>query len=121
MATTMFDRCGGFASVRKVVSSFYDRILDSALLRKHFETADMRTLIDHQAKFIASLMGGPASYTDDTLRRVHAHLNISRAEFEEMAALLCETLEDFEFDAADVSQVEHEIRKREPMIVSHAH
>jgi len=29
MATTVFQRCGGFATVRKVLSVFYDKMLDS--------------------------------------------------------------------------------------------
>jgi hemoglobin len=89
---SMFDRCGGFATVRKVVSALYDRILDSEILQKHSADVDMRALLDHQTKFIASLMGGPAPYTDQVLQRLHAPLNISRTEFAEMASLPRETL-----------------------------
>lgn len=119
MAQTIFERYGGFASVRRVVSSFYDRVLDSPALARHFETVDMRTLIDHQTKFIAQAMGGPASYTDEHLRRVHARLGIGHEDFIEMARLLRETLEDFDFDPADVDAVDREILRREHVIVTH--
>jgi hypothetical protein len=46
--TTVFERCGGFASVRKVISTFYDKILDSTVLSGYFADVDMRRLIDHQ-------------------------------------------------------------------------
>jgi hemoglobin len=120
MATslTIFDRYGGFAAVRKVVSEFYDRVLDSPVIAHHFERVDMRRLLDHQARFIASVTGGPASYTDEHLRRTHARLGITTEEFRVMMALLVETLEDFDWEAADVEHVEQELRRREGIIVT---
>ncbi len=61
MSVSMFDRYGGFATVRTIVSSFYDKVLDSDRLSRFFVDIDMRALVDHQTKFVASLMGGPAS------------------------------------------------------------
>ncbi len=119
MGTTIFERCGGFLTVRKVVSAFYDKVLESPQLQKHFANTDMRTLIEHQTKFVATIMGGPASYTDHVLRRVHAGLGITHQEFEEVTMLLSETLEDFGLEARDISQVEIEIRRHESCIVVH--
>lgn len=119
MAQTIYERAGGFAKVRKIVSDFYDKVLDSPRLQRHFEGIDMRVLIDHQTKFIASVMGGPATFTDDVLERVHKHLGITRAEFVEMTELLRETLEDFDLPEADVDEVCKQITKRERVIVSH--
>ena len=48
MATTVFERYGGFAAVRKVISAFYDKLLDSEMLSGYFANIDMRRLIDHQ-------------------------------------------------------------------------
>lgn len=53
MATTVFERCGGFAAVRKVLSAFYDKMLDSEALKGYFDGVDMRRLIDHQTKFVS--------------------------------------------------------------------
>lgn len=118
MAVTLFDRCGGFSTVRKIVSSFYDKILDSENLQGYFANTDMRRLIDHQTKFIASVMDGPASYTDEVLQRVHAPLNISHADFLEMADLLRESLEDADLAPDDVRYVCDRVLKREPYIVA---
>lgn len=118
MAATIFDRYGGFATIRKVVSSFYDRVLDSPLISHHFANVDMRRLIEHQAQFITFLTDGPGTaYTDETLRRVHAPLGITGEEFAEMVTLLEETLEDFEFETADTEIVIKRIRVRESVIV----
>ena len=118
MSVSMFDRYGGFASVSKIVMAFYDRALDSDVIGEYFENSDMKTLIDHQTKFIASLMGGPASYSDDVLERVHANLGIDREAFDEMAALLAETLEDFEVDPADIDEVAKAIKSRAHIIIT---
>ena len=118
MASTIFERYGGFASVSRIVSAFYDKALDSPILAPYFESVDMRRLIDHQTKFIASLMGGPASYSDIELKRLHEHLDISENAFNEMAKLLAETLEDFDVEDRDVGTVVQEIRDRKRFIVS---
>jgi hemoglobin len=118
MATPIFDKYGGFGTVSKVVLEFYDRVGDSEILAPYFANTDMRTLVDHQTKFIASLMGGPISYTDETIRRVHAHLAITEAAFEEMRSILEETLEDFDFADSDVKAVIREITVRKTLIVA---
>ena len=102
MTTTVFERCGGLANVRKVISAFYDKLLDSEMLSGYFAHVDMRRLIDHQTKFISSIMGGPASFSDDMLRRAHAKLGLSHEDLMEMGALLRETLEEFDFEQADI-------------------
>jgi len=118
MTLSIFDRYGGFATIRRVVSAFYDKVLDSDVIAHHFEEVEMRRLIDHQARFVSAVTGGPASYSDDHLRRVHARLGITTEEFREMVALLEETLEDFDFELPDVQTVVAEIRRREGVIVS---
>jgi len=118
MARSIFDRYGGFASVGKIVLDFYDRVLDDDILGPFFEDVDMRRLIDHQTKFMASVMGGPASYTDETLQHVHAHLGIDHVAFEQMIRVLRETLGDFRMAPADVDAVTRAMRSREAVIVA---
>jgi len=58
VSQTLFDKYGGFATVSRIVSAFYDEVLESEQLRPYFRGLDMRRLVDHQTKFIAALMGG---------------------------------------------------------------
>ena len=118
MATTIFEKYGGFGQVSKLVLAFYNNALESDILAPYFEDTDMRTLIDHQTQFIAALMGGPASYNDDTLARVHKGLAITKDAFDEMARTLQRTLEDFGIEEADVESIIHEIHRREQIIVA---
>ena len=72
MQQTIFERYGGFATVRKVVSTFYDYVLEDEVTAPYFAGVDMRSQIDHQSKFVSAVMGGPGSYTDEHLQRVDA-------------------------------------------------
>ncbi len=118
MNQTIFDRYGGFATVRKIVSTFYEYVLEDDTVAPYFEGIDMRRQIDHQSKFISAVMGGPGSYTDDHLQRVHARLGIDRKAFEVIASLLKEAMEDHDMAATDVDSVMHEIIVREHLVVT---
>lgn len=115
---SLFERSGGFGRVSRIVTRFYERVLDSERLAPWFETVEMRELVDHQTKFVASLMGGPASYADETLRRVHARLGVTRGAFDEMKALMAESLEDHGMAEEDVEAVLREIERCAPLIVT---
>ncbi len=118
MASTMFERYGGFASVSRVVSEFYDKVLDSPVIGGYFAGIDMKRQIDHQTKFISAVMGGPASYTNTELERTHGHLDIDQKAFEEMIALFTETLEDFDFAESDIVTLRAELIDRSKYVIS---
>ena len=101
----------------RLVFDFYDRVLASERLAPYFAHVDMTRLVEHQTKFIASVMGGPPSFTDTELRDAHAHLTINEASFDEMADLLETTLHDFGLDSTDVGQVMEAIRSQRRLIV----
>jgi len=120
LARSLFERAGGFASVSRVVMTFYDKMLESPITRPFFANTDMKRLIDHQTKFVATLMGGPASYTNDHLERVHRDLGITAEAFAEAMDLIEETLEDHDFDSHDIQAVADEMAARKNFIVSKA-
>ena len=114
---SIFERYGGFATLRVVVSDFYDRVLDHEALAPYFEGVDMARMIDHQTKFIAALTGGPASFTDEQLRRAHQKHDITAEHFKIVGDLLAETLEDHGVEAADVAEVMKEVSRRQGFVV----
>jgi hemoglobin len=118
MARSMFERYGGFAKINRIVMSFYDKMTTSPITKKYFENTNMRKLIDHQTKFVASMMGGPTSFTNEHLARVHARLGITNTAFDEAVDLLTETLEDFDVEDVDVKTVENEVMSRKIHIVT---
>jgi len=115
---TMFEKYGGFSTVSRVVSAFYDQVMDVPELARYFEGTDMRQLVDHQTKFIASVMGGPASYSNEQLERVHAKMDISEDDYLAVVDLLRETLEDFDIDESDIAAICNELMQRMRFIVA---
>jgi len=117
MAQTLFERSGGFSAVSKIVMDFYERILDSEKAGDFFEDIEIEKLVDHQTKFIASLMDGPASFTDEHIRHVHTPLSIDDASFDEMVGILAATLKDHGLAQEDVDVVIEKIAARRDLIV----
>jgi len=118
MRQTIFERYGGFSAVSKVVIRFYDKILDSPVTSQYFSGIDMKRLIDHQTKFFAALMGGPASYTNDHLEKVHVRLGITEVAFMEALTLMEDTLEEFDFLDEDIQLVQDEMMNRKNYIIA---
>lgn len=114
---TLFEKYGGFSMVSRVVSAFYDQVLDMPDLARYFADTDMRRLVDHQTKFIASVMGGPASYSNEQLERVHANMDIKEKDYLAVVDVLRETLEDFDVDESDIAAICNELIRRKHYIV----
>jgi len=114
---TLFEKYGGFSQVSRVVLAFYDKLLDSDDIGPFFDDIDMAKMVDHQTKFIASLLGGPAAYSDAQLRQLHAHLSIKDAHFDELKVILRQTLDDHKFEPDDTDAVLQEFENRRVLIV----
>ncbi|MEP3279466.1 MAG: group 1 truncated hemoglobin [Stappiaceae bacterium] len=115
---SIFERSGGFAAISKVVINFYNRVLDSDTVGPYFENINLATLIDHQTKFIAQVMGGPVAYSDEQLKRIHEKHAINQNAFEEVAELMKQSLQEFNFPQDDINHVLGELGRRAPSIVN---
>ncbi len=98
--------------------TFYEMALDSDEIGHHFEDIDMPRLIDHQTKFVSSLIGGPASFSDDRIEVVHRHLNISHNEFDVMAELFGDALSQHGMSDGDVKTALKAIEGKRSIIVA---
>jgi len=117
MAGTTFEKYGGFATVSKVVMSFYERVLDDDEVGPYFDDIDMPRLMDHQTKLVASLMGGPSAMSDERLAAVHRHLTITDREFDVIATLLGEAMTEHGMEPADVDGMVRTIEAKRGLIV----
>ena len=118
MQQTMFQRYGGIERVSDLVMAFYDRVLASDRLAPFFQNCDMRRLIEHQAKYISTVMGGPPSYTEAQLRDVHAHVAITGADFDEMLGHFRAALDEKGFAPADAEAVVRRLATLRRVIVN---
>ncbi len=117
MSQTIYEKYGGFKTISRVVMTFYEMALDSDEIGFHFEDIDLPRLIDHQTKFVSSLVGGPASFSDDRIEAVHRHLNISHAHFDEMAVLFKEALASHGMADHDIIVALEAIEEKRSIIV----
>ena len=97
--------------------AFYDQLLDSDEIGPYFDGLDMSRLIDHQTKFVASLLGGPASFSDAQLQRAHSSLNVSDQHFDELKHIMAATLAAHKIEPEDVTTVLAAIESRRSVIV----
>ncbi len=118
MSQTLYEKYGGFKTISRVVMSFYEIALDSDEIGHFFEDIDMPRLIDHQTKFVSSLMGGPASFSDDRIEAVHRHLGISHDHFDVMSELFGEALEMHGMSERDIKTALGAIEGKRSIIVS---
>jgi hemoglobin len=114
---SMFERYGGVKFVMRFTLRFYDRVLASARLAPFFANTNMQELVEHQAKFISAVMGGPTSYSNAALRDVHANLAIDDQAFDEMIQLFKATLEEAALTDLDVEAIIADLNARRPYIV----
>ena len=117
MSQSLYDKYGGFSTVSRIVLSLYESILDDEDLGPFFDDIDMPNLIDHQTKFIASLMGGPASFTDAHIAGAHRKLNISDDHFDRLKELVDGTLSEFGVAEDDAALILGQIEARRAVLV----
>ena len=118
MGQTIYEKYGGFKTISRIVMTFYEMALDSDEIGGFFEDIDMPRLIDHQTKFVSSLVGGPASFSDEQIEAVHRNLNISHSDFDEMAELFGQALSMHGMSDGDVKTALAAIEGKRAIIVA---
>lgn len=117
MEQTLFEKYGGFSTVSKIVLTFYDRMIEDDTVGPFFDDVDLSRLIDHQNKFISSLMGGPASFSDAHIERAHRHMTIEDHHFDRLKEIVEETLTDFSVETADIETILGGFEKRRTLLI----
>ncbi|WP_078059089.1 group I truncated hemoglobin [Tropicimonas marinistellae] len=117
MEKSLFDKYGGFSTVSKIVMRLYDKLLDDDDVGPFFDDVDMPKLIDHQTKFVASLMGGPASFTDTHIQRAHHNLEIAPMHFDRLKEMIEETLQEFSVEQDDIETVLGAFEARRDLLI----
>ena len=117
MDQTPYEKYGGFSTVSRIVMSLYDKLLEDDDVGPFFDDVDMPKLIDHQTKFVSSLMGGPASFSDTHIEMAHQHLTILGPHFDRLKELIDETLTSFEIERPDIEAVLDAFEARRGLLV----
>ncbi|MEM6480377.1 MAG: group 1 truncated hemoglobin [Pseudomonadota bacterium] len=117
MSKSLFDKYGGFSTVSKIVLTLYDRLLDDDDVGPFFDDVDLPSIIDHQTKFVSSLMGGPASFTDEHIQKAHQHLTICPHHFDRLQMLIMEVMTEFDVASEDIDAIVGAFEARRGLLV----
>ena len=117
MPRSLYSSIGGFSTISKLVLSFYSKVLDSEQVAPYFADVDMKKLIDHQTKFICSLLGGPAHFTDAQIRNAHSSIDVTNEAFDEIAMLFVEALNEARLQPGDVEAIARAFESKRSLIV----
>jgi hemoglobin len=103
--TTLYELLGGQTAIEAVVDEFYKRILQDERIAHYFTHLDMERQRNHQTAFISSVVGGPQLYAGHSMAEAHAHLRLSKADFDAVAGHLVAALERFSVSQVHIDAV----------------
>ena len=124
---TLYDRVGGIFAIAAVVDRFSDAIIVNPKLNRNPALVEwnqqesgtrlaglkfMRTL------WVASLAGGPFSYTGLPLPTAHKRFSLTEEEFNEVGAEIVRALEFYGVPEAEKNELVSAYMKSRPQVVS---
>jgi hemoglobin len=72
--SSVFEQVGGETAVEAAVESFYRKVLVDDRVARFFDDVDMYRQSAKQKAFLTMVLGGPARYSGQDMRRGHLHL-----------------------------------------------
>ena len=120
---SLYDRLGGAFAIAAVIDRFSDALIKNSMVGQVSDNPQLRQWSTEQIgrlpglKFMRTLWvcnvaGGPFEYTPTVpgsttigLEEAHRHLQITSAEFDEVAAELAKALDDFHVPEREKSEV----------------
>ena len=112
---TLYERLGGIFAIAAVINDFSDRLVKNPkIVNANPELHEWHTVTYHtrmpglkwgRTWWVAMKAGGPFLYTGRELRDAHFDLKISPEVFDEVAAELAHTLDDFNVPEREKAEV----------------
>ncbi len=92
---SLYQKLGGQAALNAVIDAFYVKVLADDRIKHHFAEVNMDKQSKRQKAFLAAAFGGPVPWTGKNMRKAHADLALTEADFNAVAENLVATLKDF--------------------------
>jgi hemoglobin len=111
---SLYDRLGGVYPIAAVVDYFSDQLVERETIHSNLQIRDWNTGKANQRlqglKFLRTLWvcaisGGPFQYTGKPLDEAHFQFRLSSEDFDEVAAILAESLDHFNVPAREKEEV----------------
>ncbi|MFV8829810.1 group I truncated hemoglobin [Alkalihalobacterium sp. APHAB7] len=105
MGQTLYEKVGGEEAIAKVVDYFYtELVLKDNTVNHFFKNTDMEKQRLHQTKFISYALGGPHTYSGQSMAKAHEGMNIQPEHFDAIAKHLHDALAHFGVSEADIDE-----------------
>ena len=117
VALTLYEKYGRF-KVTMVAHQLYEDVVTDPRLAPFFIDVTIPMLVEHQAIFLATILGGPDKYTSEDIRRAHGHRGIGADDFEVLIDYLKARLIDNGFEPTDVDDIIATYRSFQAMVTS---
>lgn len=103
--TSLYERLGGKPVVSKLTSDLIDRSTRDPRTRRSFDKVNLKRLKEKVEEQICALSGGPCKYTGDDMKKSHAGLDITEAEFYGFVEQLIDLLDDYRIGLREKNQL----------------
>lgn len=102
---SLYARLGGAEGVREIAGTLIDRVVADPLTAPSFQDVKLARLKRLLTEQLCDLAGGPCHYSGDSMREVHAGLNISQAQFYDMVQTLRTILDERHVDPRSTNEL----------------
>ncbi len=119
--SALYQRIRYAGGLRRLVNSFYPRVLADPLLMgyfKHLDDRELQWLRWHMLTLLVTVTGGPTRYEGRDLHEAHADLHITGEAFDRVAWHLQQALRDLEVDPRDQQAILAEVNARRGEVVT---
>ena len=93
----LFFRLGGESTIFEAIETFYDQIQADPVLFKYFRSSAIKKIVEHQKRVVLISYGGASCLSEKEIKKAHATLKISNADFDLMKSFLKKSLAGIEF------------------------
>jgi hemoglobin len=108
---SLYDRLGGVYNIAALVDDFIERLLVNDVLNANPAIKEARERVPKAGlkyrvtALVAQVTGGPEKYAGRSMKDSHAHLHITEAEWQAMAADFKKSLDKFKVPAPEQKEL----------------
>ena len=89
---TTYDALGGSKKIEQIVDYFIDQIEFDRTLYNYFKDSNINRFRDKLIEQLCQVTGGPCAYSGDSMRSVHAGMNVTESDFNRTVDLLTKAM-----------------------------
>jgi hemoglobin len=101
----LYDRLGGKPAITAVVDQFVANVAADSRINGRFSTTDIPRLKGHLVDQVCKATGGPCAYQGREMKRTHAGMRITTADFEALVQDLVAALDTFRVPATEKNEL----------------